>query len=69
MVILDLLGIVPQQGAAKHSKAYANLMETCMGAFKAFGDEVREGKYPEEKHGWGMDEKELDKFRNEIEKQ
>ncbi|MCC6095110.1 MAG: 3-methyl-2-oxobutanoate hydroxymethyltransferase [Eubacterium sp.] len=69
MVILDLLGMVPQEGMAKHSKAYADLMHSCMGAFKAFGDEVRGGQYPQEKHGWGMDQRELDKFLNEMEKQ
>lgn len=68
MVILDLLGMVPKEGMAKHSRAYADLMTSCMGAFKAFGDEVRGGQYPQEEHGWGMDPKELDKFLNEMEK-
>ncbi len=68
MVILDLLGMVPQDSMSKHSRAYADMMNTCMGAFKAFGDEVRGGQYPQDEHGWGMDPKELDKFLNEIEK-
>lgn len=67
MVILDLLGMVPAQGMAKHSKAYADLMSSCMKACADFGDKVRSGAYPAKEHDWGMDERELNKFMNELE--
>lgn len=69
MVLLDLLGMVPSQGMAKHSKAYCDMMGTCMKAFMDFGNEVRSEVYPAPEHGWAMDERELDKFRNQLEKE
>ncbi|MDR1796649.1 MAG: 3-methyl-2-oxobutanoate hydroxymethyltransferase [Clostridiales Family XIII bacterium] len=68
MVIFDLLGMLPPEAMAKHSKAYASLLGTCIKAFGDFDKEVKEKVYPAEEHGWGMDEKELDKFKNEVEK-
>jgi len=68
MVILDLLGMVPESTMAKHSKMYTDMMGACMGAFSAFDQEVKNGVYPAEEHGWGMDERECEKFLNEMEK-
>jgi len=67
MVIFDLLGMLPPEAMAKHSKAYMSLLGSCIKAFGDFDKEVKEKVYPAEEHGWGMDEKELDKFKNELE--
>ena len=68
MVILDLLGFVPQDGMAKHSKCYADFMGTAMQAFGQWTQEVKTGVYPEpETMGWHMDEAELDKFLTTVE--
>ena len=66
MVIFDLLGFVPGAAQAKHGKYYANLFDESMKAFSDFDREVKQEVYPAEEHGWGMDEAELDKFRNEL---
>lgn len=68
MVIFDLLGFLPQEAMAKHSKAYASCMNDIIKGCKDFDNEVKKEIYPAEEHGWGMDERELDKFLNEIEK-
>ncbi len=67
MVIFDLLGFLPEVAMAKHSKAYASIMTDVISGCKVFDQEVKNKVYPEEKHGWGMDEMELDKFMNELE--
>ena len=67
MVIFDLLGFLPPEAMAKHSKAYAQCMGEIMKGCMGFDKEVKEALYPAEEHGWGMDERELDKFLNEIE--
>lgn len=68
LVIFDLLGMSPVEAMAKHSKAYTNLRGTCIDAFHAFDEEVKNEVYPAEEHGWGMDPIELEKFLNELEK-
>ena len=68
MVIFDLLGLLPPEAMAKHSKAYGNLLGEIMKGYKGFDAEVKSGAYPAPEHGWGMDEKELDVFLNELEK-
>lgn len=67
MVMFDMLKMVPEGQSGQHAKIYGDFYGTVAGAFKAFGDEVRGGQYPLEEHGWGMDQKELDKFMNELE--
>ena len=68
LVIFDLLGMMPANRMAKHSKMYCDLLGTCMEAFKKFDEEVKNEVYPAEEHGWGMDPAELEKFLNELEK-
>ena len=67
MVIFDLLGFLPPEAMAKHSKAYAQCMNEIVKGCMGFDKEVKESLYPAEEHGWGMDERELDKFLNELE--
>lgn len=68
MVIFDLLGFIPPEAYAKHSKGYATTMIDCIKGCAAFDQEVKNKVYPAEENGWGMNEAELDKFVNELEK-
>jgi len=68
LVIFDLLGMVPVAAMAKHGKYYSHMFDDSMQAFAAFDKDVKEEVYPAEEHGWGMDEAELEKFTNEIDK-
>jgi 3-methyl-2-oxobutanoate hydroxymethyltransferase len=68
MVIFDLLGFMPVSTMPKHAKYYREYFEDGIKAFSEFGEDVRTEVYPEEKHGWGMDPVELEKFANELEK-
>lgn len=67
MVVLDLLGMMPAQAMAKHSKMYCDTMGTCLKAFQDFDTDVKEATYPAKENGWGMDQRELEKFMNELE--
>jgi 3-methyl-2-oxobutanoate hydroxymethyltransferase len=68
MVIFDLLGMLPPEAMAKHAKAYMSLLGSCIQAFTDFDKEVKEEVYPKPEHGWSMEDAELDKFVNEMEK-
>lgn len=69
MVIFDLLGFIPPEAYAKHSKGYATTMLDCIKGCAAFDQEVKNRVYPAEENGWGMNEVELDKFVNALEQQ
>lgn len=66
MVIFDLLGFLPQEAMAKHSKSYASFLTEGIKGFAGFAADINTKGYPAEENGWGMDEKELDKFMNMI---
>ena len=68
IVIFDLLGFLPAESMAKHSKAYTSLLNECIKAFSTFDSEVKNEIYPAEEHGWSMEAAELEKFMNEIDK-
>lgn len=67
IVIFDLLGFLPPEAMAKHSKAYASYLMDGIKGFATFDAEVKHQAYPAAEHGWNMDERELDKFMNQIE--
>lgn len=67
MVIFDLLGFIPPEAYAKHSKGYATTMLDCIKGCATFDAETKNKVYPAEENGWGMNEAELDKFVNELE--
>lgn len=67
MVIFDLFGFIPPQAMSQHAKSYANVIGDCIKGASEFNQEVKNGLYPNEKNGWSMDEKEFDKFINELE--
>lgn len=66
MVDLDTFSMMPS--SASHTKSYANFFEWAATAYGAWANDVRTGAYPEDKHGFHMDEKERDKFLDAIEK-
>lgn len=65
MVDLDTFGMMPSP--VSHTKTYANFFEWAATAYGAWANDVRTGAYPEDKHGYHMEERELDKFLNELE--
>ena len=67
MVIFALLGFIPPDAYAKHSKGYATISIDCLKGCAAFDAEVKNKVYPAEENGWGMNEAELDKFVNALE--
>ncbi|MDK2865990.1 MAG: 3-methyl-2-oxobutanoate hydroxymethyltransferase [Clostridiales bacterium] len=67
LVIFDLLGFLPPEALAKHSKAYASFLGESIKAFTTFDAEVKNEVYPAQEHGWSMSEAELDKFMNLVE--
>lgn len=67
LVHYDLFGMMPPERAGQHAKVYGDLIKFCVGAYKAFADDVRSGGYPDEKMYWPMDEAEHDKFMNALE--
>ncbi|HQE70046.1 MAG TPA: 3-methyl-2-oxobutanoate hydroxymethyltransferase [Atopobiaceae bacterium] len=68
LVIFDLMGFLPPEAMAKHSKAYASVAAEAMKGYMGFDHEVKEGAYPQEEHGWHMDPAELEKFNDMLDK-
>lgn len=66
MVDFDTFGMMPH--AASHAKTYGNFFQWAAQIYGAWANDVRTGAYPEDKHGYHMDEAELDKFLNLLEK-
>ncbi|MCI8854008.1 MAG: 3-methyl-2-oxobutanoate hydroxymethyltransferase [Lachnospiraceae bacterium] len=60
MVDFDTFNMMPSP--ASHAKAYAEFFPWAVQAYSGWANDVRTGVYPEDKHGYHMDEKELDKF-------
>ena len=60
MVDMDTFGVMPK--AASHAKTYAQLLPFLCEAYMDWLDDVRDGDYPEDKHGYHMDPEELEKF-------
>ncbi|MGI6229409.1 MAG: 3-methyl-2-oxobutanoate hydroxymethyltransferase [Tractidigestivibacter sp.] len=66
MVDMDTFGVMPKP--ASHSKSYAQLLPFLCEAYMGWLEDVREGNYPEEKHGYHMDPQELEKFKDMMDK-
>ena len=66
MVDLDTFNMMPTQPS--HVKSYADFFPWAVEAYAAWADDVRSGAYPEDKHGYHMEEAELGKFLDAIEK-
>lgn len=66
MVDFDVFNMMPS--AASHAKAYADFFPWAVEAYADWAEDVRSGAYPEDKHGYHMEEPELEKFLDAIEK-
>jgi 3-methyl-2-oxobutanoate hydroxymethyltransferase len=65
MVDFDTFNMMPS--LASHAKVYGDFFKWAAGAYAGWASDVRTGAYPEDKHGYHMEEKELDKFLNNLE--
>lgn len=65
MVDFDTFNMMPSP--VSHAKAYGDFFKWAAGAYAGWANDVRTGVYPEDKHGFHMDEAELDKFLNQLE--
>ena len=63
----DLLGVFTDF-KPKFTKRYANLTEVAITGLKAYAEDVRSGKFPDEEHSYGVDPAEYEKFLNFVEK-
>jgi 3-methyl-2-oxobutanoate hydroxymethyltransferase len=67
LIVGDMLGYF-EAFTPKFVKKYANLAEVIGKAFREFIDDVRSGKFPEEKHCYGMLEGEYEKLQALLKK-
>ncbi|HIC95875.1 TPA: 3-methyl-2-oxobutanoate hydroxymethyltransferase, partial [Candidatus Bipolaricaulota bacterium] len=61
----DMLGLF-ERFTPKFVKQYVNLSEQILGAFRSFVADVREGRFPEEKHLYNIPEEEFAKLREML---
>jgi 3-methyl-2-oxobutanoate hydroxymethyltransferase len=66
LVDFDLFNMMREP--ASHAKAYANFLPFAVEAYADWETDVRSGAYPEDKHGFHMEERELEKFLDAVEK-
>ena len=63
----DLLGVFTDF-KPKFTKRYANLTEVAVAGLKTFVDEVNSGTFPDDAHSYGVNQAELEKFMDLVEK-
>jgi 3-methyl-2-oxobutanoate hydroxymethyltransferase len=63
----DLLGVFTDF-KPKFTKRYSNLTEVAVAGLKAYVEDVKNGRFPDEDHSYGVDEKEYEKFLSLVEK-
>ena len=63
----DLLGVFTDF-KPKFTKRYAKLTEVAVGGIEAYVKEVKEGRFPDDDHTYGVDEKIYDEFAALVEK-
>jgi 3-methyl-2-oxobutanoate hydroxymethyltransferase len=66
MVDFDTFNMMPK--LASHAKVYGEFFPFAIEAYADWSEDVRSGDYPEDKHGFHMEQEELDKFTDAIEK-
>lgn len=67
LIMHDMLGVF-EVFVPKFVKKYANLAEHMVKAFEEYAKEVKEGKFPEKKHCYGMIEGEFEKMMKLVNK-
>lgn len=65
LVFHDLLGIREGKGA-RFVKRYADLQDAMVSGVRAYVEDVRERRFPEEQHGYSVGDAELDAFRQAL---
>ncbi|MDQ3950008.1 MAG: 3-methyl-2-oxobutanoate hydroxymethyltransferase [Gemmatimonadota bacterium] len=65
LVFHDLVGLTDGR-TPRFVKRYAELFDEMVRAVRAFGGDVREGRYPGEEHVYGIDEAELARLRQGL---
>jgi 3-methyl-2-oxobutanoate hydroxymethyltransferase len=63
----DLLGVYTDF-KPKFTKRYANLTEVAVAGLKAYVEEVKGGRFPDDEHSYGVDEREYETFLTLVEK-
>jgi 3-methyl-2-oxobutanoate hydroxymethyltransferase len=61
LLAFDLLGVF-DQFKPKFTKRYAQISEVAVDALKRYAAEVREGKFPDAEHSYGMKPEEQEKL-------
>ena len=67
LLCYDLLGVFTDF-KPKFTKRYAKLTEVAVGGISEYVREVKEDKFPDDDHSYGVDEAEYDKFATMVEK-
>jgi 3-methyl-2-oxobutanoate hydroxymethyltransferase len=65
LIVSDMLGIF-DAFTPKFVKKYSSLSEDILKAFKVYADDVKQGRFPEEKHTYKMFPGELEKLEKLI---
>ena len=63
----DLLGVFTDF-KPKFTKRYSNLTEVAVCGLKAYVEDVKSGRFPDDDHSYGVDDKEYEKFLGLVEK-
>src|SRR5437660_5505570 len=63
----DLLGVFTDF-KPKFTKRYTNLTEVAVAGLKAYVEDVKTGRFPDEDHSYGVDDKEYEKFQRLLDK-
>jgi 3-methyl-2-oxobutanoate hydroxymethyltransferase len=63
----DLLGVFTDF-KPKFTKRYSNLTEVAVAGLRAYVAEVKSGRFPDDDHSYGVDDKEYEKFLRLVEK-
>jgi 3-methyl-2-oxobutanoate hydroxymethyltransferase len=63
----DLLGVFTDF-KPKFTKRYSNLTEVAVAGLRAYVDDVKSGRFPDDDHSYGVDDKEYEKFQRLVEK-
>ena len=63
----DLLGVFTDF-KPKFTKRYSNLTEVAVAGLRAYVEDVKSGRFPDDDHSYGVDDKEYEKFQRLVEK-
>lgn len=67
LLAFDLLGVF-DQFKPKFTKRYANLTEVAVNGLKQYVAEVKGGRFPDDDHSYGVDDREYERFLTLLEK-